>query len=283
MKTVKPLRWRKESMKQELTGYLRIDLYRAFVSVIFPLAVAGMAAILYASVRYVIVESTAEHHLDVATLHMMARTQGFNDIFYVLGALPFAASFCLDWNHQFLKPLLIRANMTLYAISKIIVCALSAFVTIVSGQVLFLLILSLNYPLVDANNVMLESLITGFTHGELLAQGHNVLYFMHHIIGMSVGAAFFALLAFLVSTRIQNTFVVLASPIILFMTFRLLTDMFFAKLLPVWLIPSVVLIGRWEWGTPLLSLLYEIFMFALVSVPLGLLIIRQLKRRLANG
>lgn len=268
---------KKELFSRELRGYLRMDLYRAFFSVPFLLAVIAMALMLYISVRYQI----NEPGIDVAYLHMLSQAQAFNDVFYILAALPFAASFCLDWNHQFLKPLLIRANIVRYALSKIMTCALSGFAAIALGQTLFILILRLSVPLVNQDGPAF-GIVSQFTHGALLQEGHNILYFVVHIVGMSLGAAFYAMMAFLVSTRIQNVFVVMASPMIMAFAFRVLTDTAFAWV-PAWATPTCILIGRCNLATPLRSFFYEVFVFTLVSVLLGLLIIRQLKRRLGDG
>ncbi|MCL1852435.1 MAG: hypothetical protein FWF88_05310 [Peptococcaceae bacterium] len=274
--------WR-ELTHNGLVNFLRMDLYRAFVSRVFPLAVLGMTFMLLISVNHQI----NELNIDVAYLHMVSQSSAFNDIFYVLAALPFAAAFCLDWNHQFLKPLLIRGSAVPYAVSKIVTCALSGFATVALGETLFILVLRLKVPLVYPKGPAFLSTVQ-FTHGTLLADGHSVLYFVIHIVGMSLGAAFYAVLALLVSTKFQNVFVVLASPMILAVTFRTLSDTLFVWL-PTWATPTVVLIGRSvlenKSGVPLpvWSFLYETVVFWLVGIPLSLLIIRQLKRRMAYG
>ncbi|MCL1791355.1 MAG: hypothetical protein FWG40_08440 [Peptococcaceae bacterium] len=273
--------WR-EVTRRGLVGYLRMDLYRAFVTPVFPLAVLGMTWMLLMSVNH----QVHEPGVDVAYLHMVSQSSAFNDVFYVLAALPFAAAFCLDWNHQFLKPLLVRSSGVPYAISKIVTCALSGFVTIALGQLFFVWVLRMRMALVNPKGPAFLSTVQ-FTHGSLLTEGHFVLYFVIHIVGMSLGAAFYALLALLVSSRFQNVFVVLASPMILAVTFRTLSDTVFAWV-PSWATPSVVLIGRSvleRQGVPLpgWSFVYEVLVFWLICIPLGLLIMRQLKRRMAYG
>ncbi|MCL1853518.1 MAG: hypothetical protein FWF88_10915 [Peptococcaceae bacterium] len=270
---------------RELVGYLRVDLKRAFVSPIFLLAAIGMALLLYISVDPEIkLAHMRDYPQQVIYLYETSLSYGFGQIALILGALPFGASFCLDWNHQFLKLLVIRADMARYATSKVFVCFLSGFSAIVLGQILFILILSIGFPLADPHSGTFENLSFS-TYGFLLQQGHYALYFLFPVVAFGLGAAFYALMALLISTRIQNVFVVLTSPIIVMTLLQMLIGILNRIVdLPFWANPMFLLHGRFDQMPTLwASIAYQVGGIGLLSAGSGVIIALQMKRKVIHG
>ncbi|GAB6172494.1 hypothetical protein JCM15765_19720 [Paradesulfitobacterium aromaticivorans] len=87
-------------MKQ-LLGNARIDFRRAFFSFGFLLAVTGMSVALFFSAGTE-GRMLEESYGDVLYLYRVAHVQGFSMLSMIFATLPYATSFCADWNNQFM-------------------------------------------------------------------------------------------------------------------------------------------------------------------------------------
>jgi hypothetical protein len=260
-------------------GNLRVDLRRAFFSYGFLLAVVGMCAALFSGA------STEDHAIthgtDVLYLYMVANAQGFSTLSMIFATLPFATSFCTDWNNQFIRPTVIRTNIKTYGISKVFTTALAGGSAVALGEVLFILLLRLYVPLVDRQSDVLAGIVSNDrVYGSLLSSGNFTAYFASQILIIFFGAAFFAVLALWISTYLTNVFVTLASPVL---SFYFITDFTREFGLPPWLNIRIALAGRVYNGQPVFSLMNLIFFCSFLCILMGIAIVRQIKRRLEHG
>lgn len=155
-------------MKQ-LFGNLRIDFRRAYFSFGFLLAAAGMSVALFFSAgtegRMI-----KESYGDVLYLYRVAHVQGFSMLSMIFATLPYATSFCTDWNNQFIRSTVIRTNIKSYGISKVFASALAGGSAVALGEILFILLLRLYLPLVNRESPMFENAVSDSAYGSLLSE-----------------------------------------------------------------------------------------------------------------
>lgn len=253
---------------------LQVDLQRAFCSMNFFLAVLAMFVFLIINTGKEMVFAE-----DVLYLYTVANFQSFAIMYVLVAALPYAASFCADWNNQFIRPLLIRISWKSYTISKVTVCALSSAAAVALGEFLYIIFFCVQYPLVDPQGNMFEN-STQLSYGFLLLEGHYITYFFCHILILATAAVFFSVLALSISAYLPNVFVTMASPVI---AYYFLISLSYNLGLPGWLDFNAIIKGDACMSSPLLSILYTLCCIVLSSVFLGCLFARRLKRRIGDG
>ncbi|HVJ50002.1 hypothetical protein [Desulfitobacterium sp.] len=263
-----------------LLGNLRVDFRRAFFSFGFLLAVVGMSAALFFSASTEGQAIVYDNGGDVLYLYRVAHLQGFSMLSIIFATLPYAISFCTDWNNQFIRSAVIRTNIKSYGISKVFTTALAGGSAVALGEVLFILLLRLHFPLVDRQSPFFQNAASDQVYGSLLSGGDFTAYFASKILISFFAAAFFAVLALWISTYLTNVFVTLASPILSYYFLLIFTRRIG---LPQWCDLQRVLYGTFSAGKPVFSLLYSIFFLTFLCTLMGIMIVRQIKRRLEHG
>lgn len=221
-----------------------------------------------------------ESYGDVLYLYRVAHVQGFSMLSMIFATLPYATSFCTDWNNQFIRSTVIRTNIKSYGISKVFASALAGGSAVALGEILFILLLRLYLPLVNRESPMFENAVSDSAYGSLLSEGNFTAYFAAKILINFFAAAFFAVLALGISTYLTNIFVTFASPILSYYFFIKLTSIIG---LPDWFNLKHVLFGTFPIGKPIFSLLYSAFFVTLLCILMGILIVHQIQRRLEHG
>jgi hypothetical protein len=254
-------------------GCLRMDLRRAFLSRSFLLSTLGMAAVyLY----IVFSELITVHSGSVYYLNMCMDSSDFSMLALLFCAVPYATSFCEDWNNQFVRPSCIRSGPGKYCASKIFVCAFSGGGTIVLAHILVWLILALKFPLFKVGDhsgdfVLLHSVLQG---------GHIVSFFICDLILMLLLYALLATIAFFISIHVPNIFVTLVSPLIIYCFLENFSDIL---KLPTWLDISDVCKGCNYFINSWVSMLYVLAYVGLLCTVIGMLTVHSIKRRLQHA
>ncbi|MCB8818088.1 hypothetical protein [Desulfosporosinus shakirovi] len=264
---------------KKLFGNIRIDFCRAFFSVSLLLAAVGMCAALFSSISTEVSSLAHGEKLDVLYLFRVAGMQGFSLLSVIFATLPYSTSFCTDWSNQFIRSSVIRTNINSYSISKVFTCAFAGGSAVAIGEILFMLILHMKLPLVDSESHMFANAVSAPIYGSLLSDGNYIVYFAAQIVIVFFASAFFAVLALCISTYLPNVFVTMASPVLFFYFFIRIPQLM--GLSTLWF--HKALFGTFYPGRPYLSLLYSIFICSLLCVLMGILIVRQIKRRLEHG
>ncbi|BAE83938.1 hypothetical protein DesLBE_5323 [Desulfitobacterium sp. LBE] len=263
---------------RRLLRTVQVDAYRAFFSFGFLLAAMGMCLSMFFNISTEII-AIKEGYADVLYLYRVAHLQAFTMLSVLLAALPYGASFCTDWDHQFIRPTVIRSDVKRYSASKVIVSALAGGSAVALGELIFILLLRFSVPLVNEKGPMFQNALDDNLYGGLLSEGHYLLYFAVRIAMIFCVAAFFAVLAFWISTYITNVFVTFASPILAYY--------FLGKLLhgfgvPGWFNIMSILSGV-SLDQPLFSLAYAVLAVTLSCIFIGILSLHQIQRRLEHG
>lgn len=250
---------------------IRMDIQRAFCSKLFIAGVLCTIGVCYLNISWDNMLSASVMYL-VNGLAFGSQVQ----VLFVCGALPYAAAYLSDWNNGYIRLLVIRGNLRSYLRSKVLVTALSGFFSVLIGKLLFAGSLCLFYPLTSA-----------FDAPEKI--GINLLYYIHpwaYFIGdallYALAAAGFAVMALLVSGFILNTFVTLASPLVLFFAITSIYQIFH---LPQGIDLNGLTMGyiyvyadSWQF-----TLLHIIIVWLIVILIAGKLFIWRAERRFYHG
>ncbi len=138
-----------------------------------------------------------------------------------VAAVPFGLSYWEDKKHNYINSLEPRCGLSVYCWSHAATAALGAFVSVFAGYMLYILLLSFRLPLISAGELsLLHKKAVG---GEdldafvrLIVEGHPWTSVIFMIAEEAGGYAFMAEFAFMLSARIDNVFVLLSTPIMLY-------------------------------------------------------------------
>ncbi len=198
----------------------------------------------------------------------------------VLGALPYAMSFCSDWRNQYIRPSAIRTSPGKYAASKITACSLSAFCAVFIAELVLVLVLLTQHPLVDAGKSSLQGYQMG-PFADVIASGQYFLFVLIQICIEGFLCALFAVAALWVSVYIPNIFVVLASPVLMY--YFLINFIGNVLRLPGLMQINYIYNGNCKVGGSLTSFLYPLGVTIALCALLGALFVKGVKRRLSDG
>lgn len=260
---------------KELFLLIKADLQRSILSFNFVFTIiAAIIGLWLISLQLFINDIT------IVSLHKNIFNSDYLLIFYPIAAITYSASFCVDWDNDFIKSTLIRTSVTKYSFSKIIACFISSFLAIAFGCGIFLLFHSLSIPLTTPTEI--DSITNGL-HGpfeNLVLSGNYISYFLIKITIASSYFALYAVATLYVSTYITNVFVVYATPLILHYLIINLNGIIKP---PVFLNFIGLIRGSVDAGGILLSFLYAMSFPVILSLLLGLLFKFRIGRRLEDG
>lgn len=272
-------------------GCFAADLSRACGSWLFLLAAVGSCA---AAVLPLIKNFLFNIHFGGYLIWNQTQTyDSFYDfIFVVLACLPYGTAFCSDWNNRYIRSVCIRTGPGIYGVSKILSSALAGFAASFLGRMLTFLLAMIS------GGGRLESWDYGFSvitsdanlmgaFSSLLAQPHVssiLLYIFLVIFIQSIYAGCFAAMALMISAYLPNVFVALASPVIFLFTSE--SIMLFLDF-PLYLYPEYI--GSCRTGgymigdSMVLSFLYAVFYFLILTAIWGCMFSYKVARRLDRG
>lgn len=209
-------------------------------------------------------------------IYMIIRYLDFHVLYILFAGIPSTLLFCMDWEHQFIRFFVIRSTKRYYIISKIAVCFFTAISVVLLSNIILLLILRIQYPLF---NSLSDVLPNGYS---TLPDSRGVVsYLLIKILCEAACAGFLSVTSMWLSTIIINSFVALAAPMIVY--YIVSTASYFFH------IPASLHIASLSNGlveinqTPLLSLLYTLFIFAIPTATSGYFFAKNCVRRIQNG
>ncbi len=147
----------------------------------------------------------------IVDLMQLSGTTMFWGLSFSVSLLPYSGIFVEDDKNNFLTYVTLKTNSVLYSIATVTVCAVSAFLCVVFGKIIFFIIISSVSDL--CNQRTLEAYAEAY---ESLSKGNYLLYIAGNIVLCGARGAFFALLAMLVSTIVKNRMVIYATPVLFY-------------------------------------------------------------------
>jgi len=201
-----------ERSQRDIFTLLKADFTRVFFSWPFYTAIIGVALLNLLSISDELQYMVFTVHDTPTVFYLYYIHDAFGPpIIIFLCALPFASSFCTDWNNRYTRYCIIRSSARAYGRSKVIVTAVTGFLAIFIGTGLLYGILGIFLPWYDAGSLKMNAPFLS-----VLSGAGPLPYFAASIFFDALGYAFLAVFALWISTRITNIFVVMSSPIILY-------------------------------------------------------------------
>lgn len=195
-----------------LWKYILADMNRAFISWKFPFAIAGVFIIL----EFAAFESRQWHFSVLNTFHLVIYSMPFL-LSLIFTTLVYGQCFCEDMEHQYIRMLVMRGNLRLYTIAKLITLMVSAVAVMALAVLLFAGVLRLQYPWInlEIGGSDYEILLQDGSFREILRRGNYILYFLLCGIQYGIFAGVMSAVAALFSLLYRDRLFVLAIPLVL--------------------------------------------------------------------
>lgn len=219
-------------------------------------------------------------HEDVLHFAVFLSDVGSFSMMLILAAcFPYAASYCDDLNHQYLRCQLLRCGRRNYCAAKILAGAITGGTVTAGGLVLFLLVLRLHFPLVIPGSGLYDSAVMAKNtqyFGELLAEGNHLGFFGVMVLACGLFGAVWGAAGVAISGLLPNPFVAMFAPFLL--------EKFLLMLpVPSILIPRIILRGGFNLGGWRQSVLFSLGITAIYIALCWLIFSACVERRLRNG
>lgn len=213
--------------------------------------------------------SSAYHFFDLLIGFTM-----YKKLIVLIAAIPFTASFCSDWNCQYIKPIVIRSGIFQYSFAKVFTCFLSSFLVVFIGLSLFIMLLVTQIPLYPNSA---EPFATP-PFAELAQGSFPILYIAAEGFVFSLAASFWSVVGLAVSAYIPNRFVAISTPLIASYILEELTSFFPDWLNLYYLTRSSDVLHQGA----VVSFCYFFLIFVVLSFFVGIIFYRQVRRRMRN-
>lgn len=247
---------------------LSVDLKRAFLSLRFPAAVLGIAIVLLLSASHRLFTGLGSVYEAYHASTSLTSSEFFSLILFPL--LPYSLSFSEDVHSGAARYWCLRVGTKKFCLSRLFVSVLAAICSSFLGLWLFIGILSPFFPVhgVAAN---------GGPYGQFLQEGKPLTFFAFEFIHMSLSAALFSALAVLVSACVPNSFISLAFPTVLYIVALAVAQNLKT---PLWFNLGVVMVGRYNAGSPLASVGVKTLNIVLRDAVIGYVAMVLMQRRM---
>lgn len=134
--------------------------------------------------------------------------------------LPFGLSHWENLRNNYVNNIEVRVGSGVYCWAYTITTAISAFVVVVLGYALCFGILAVKLPMITAEEIESLRLLLSDSglniYEKIIYEGRPVLYFLAVFSTEALGYAFMAVFTLMLSAKIENVFVLLSAPIMLY-------------------------------------------------------------------
>lgn len=206
---------------------LASDFKRLFQSRGLYIAIISIAALAYFSVWP---EVTASDYS--SSIYYLVNARGGIGAFFVattvLIVIPFGLSYREDMRYNYIHCLEMRAGLTAYCWSHVIVTMVGGFLAVFCGYVLCFSVLSIGLPIINLNEIeaLQEYAANGSleVYDRLMLSEIPIMYFVTVFATEAMGYAFLAVFALMVSAKVENVFLILSVPIMFYYGSLLLSN-----------------------------------------------------------
>lgn len=191
----------------------------------------------------------------------------------VFAAIPFAANFANEWKSNTTNSCVLRSSCDRYIAANVVCCFIFAFITVFIGMTLFTFVYTFKLPFTayDPNP-------KSRPFGMLIDKGLPVLYTMIRITIFSLSCAMWSITGIALAAIFPDPFVAICTPFIA----SYLVERMSMQLPPVCNLWYISLSRGPFLNNALLSFIYDVLVFVLLSVFFGLIFAKIVKRRVSN-
>jgi len=204
---------------------------------------------------------------------------GFYSIYIIpmLSCIPYATSFCEEYNSNMVNVLVSKTNIRMYCASKVITTAISGGVSLAMGGSLFVFLASRLTILVDKNTLMEYQ---GLPYYTFIQEGSGIKYFVVAIFLLFLSGVLWSSTGLLVSAYIRDSYVVFVAPFIASFFLVRINDIL---KVPVYLRLNLLLHARSTLGTDMQTILMISLTILIIVIIFGFLFYRKVRGVIKNG
>ena len=195
-------------------------------------------------------------------------------IVVILAAIPYSASFCTDWNHQYIQPMISRTGIKSYIFAKFFVNFLFSFSVTFIGLLIAVGIYSFQFPLI---NYEYQDIGSFSPYQSLITNSSPFIYILMKSAVFSLASGTWSAAGMMFSSFIPNYFVTITSTIVFSYIIEEFTTLF-----PRPFNLYVVTSSQGDYGGATRSFLFFMGIFFLYTLTFGLIFRFQVNRRLLN-
>lgn len=252
--------------------YLKTDFYRLISSKQFYIGIIGLAVLYYAS-------GFQFGFQEICASYICTKMSSVAILAYAFCAVPFSGCYVEDEENHFWYSAVQRGSIKKYAWSKVLVCFAGAVLAMVIGTALFVLILSIHYPMVLDEGAVSVQLREVDAFGFLLHDGTAFWYFICSAGMNGLLGGIFALLSAYLSLYEKNRLFTICTPVIgYYFLENFLTDVLHmpnAASLEVIFSSDISLFNN-----TLLDVVYALMAALIALSGIGTLTVRKIKREI---
>lgn len=246
---------------------LRTYFYKLFRSASFKTAVIGVVLVSFTRLSSHISAGSVYRQFELLLCFDTLRK-----VIAIFGALPFAANFADEWSCSASNMYITRCGTVKYAVSNVVVTFVSAFITVLSGMLIFAAVLACFMPLCPSN---MDSLSGPFDF--LLKTPIPFLAVAVRAAVFAASCAMWSVMGLMLSAFFPNKYVALCTPFAASYIVERITIQFPAPL-NLW----TVSISMLNWNNTVLLFLYSIGLFTALAALCGLIFVLRVKRVVQN-
>lgn len=196
----------------------------------------------------------------------------------VLSAIPYSLNYAIDKQSGYDQFIMSRMNYEKYCLGSVLTTIATAFFSVLVGYLILFLCLRSFLPVVTLDD--LENIPEDCVNYYAFIQGkHKIMYFLAVFSTEAAGHAFLATIVLMLSVKIQNTFVLLSTPLMIYFGSMILTSI--VKLPKYFYWFNIMSNPQGVWNnvnSPWLKLLFSIAYFLLLSLIVGAVFLRMVHK-----
>ena len=209
----------------------------------------------------------------VSSFNVMLDLSSYRKLMMLFAVLPFGMNYCREWNHKFTSFIMARISTTKHLLSYILMQFFSSFTVTFIGIILGMLILLFKVPIyIDEGTAYSEGIYS------LLSHNKAVIFLILRTFIYSVSIATWSMAGLAMSALFLNSYIAVISPLVFSYGLELIT------------IESSFLPNLWYLslsytdfsGDPIISTLYILSIFLMISSIFALIFFGIAKRRAQN-
>lgn len=249
---------------------IRGYLYRIVRNPSTYIGILGVYAICLSNLNGLMIN---EYTTVIRRIDLFLDLDAFRKLAVIFAAIPFTSNFADEWKHNITTNCITRKGIKKYAVSNVLLCAITAFIAVFIGIMLYMLTASCfsDFDRPDQN------IYEGYPYCELLNDGPRWLYPVIRIFIFSVSCSMWCVMGLMMSAFIPNKYVAICSPVVASYVVERITMQLPAKLSLYSLSLSVPLVGN-----SIITFVYTMFVFTGITAACGIGFYIILQKRVQN-
>ena len=250
---------------------IRGYLYKLARSPLTYIGVLGVFAVCLANLRGLLItpDTTVMDRID-----LFIDLDAFRKLTVIFAAVPFTANFADEWKNRVTAYCVTRKGVKKYAASNVLLCAVTSFLALFLGILLYMLVMSF---FVDFDTPGKYVGDTGYPYCELYTYGPRWLYPIIRVFIFSVSGSMWCVMGLMLSAFVPNKYVAVCSPVVASYVVERITMQLPVKFSLYSLSVSFPLIYN-----SVVTFIYTTMFFTVISAVCGFVFYFVLRKRVRN-